>query len=177
MPTKGRVGGVISSRLNADTAGGAQPATGRPQAGRRADYVRFLPMGLRWNDNDVFGHVNNAEYYAFFDTAVVRFLVESGEIGPRDGPLGMVVAESGCRFFGEIVFTDTVEIGLRVVHLGRSSVRYEIGVFVNADERAAAEGYFVHVFMDRAQKRPVAIPPGLRAHLESISTAKDERQG
>lgn len=148
--------------------------TGRDRAATRRHYLRFTPVGLRWNDHDVFGHVNNAEYYAFFDTAVVRFLFESGEIDLTGGALGMVVAESRCRYHSEITFADVVEVGLRVAHIGRSSVRYDIGVFKNDDDQAAAEGFFVHVFVDRQTKRPTGIPSRLRAHFQTIAMPEEQ---
>ncbi|GGA40349.1 acyl-CoA thioesterase [Pelagibacterium lentulum] len=143
--------------------------TDRAPAGMRSDYLAFTSQSLRWNDNDVFGHVNNAEYYALFDTAVVRFLIESGEIAISGGALGMVVVESGCRFHREVVFTDSISVGMRVAHIGRTSVRYDLAIFCNSDATAAAEGHFVHVFVDRNTKRPTEIPAGLRAHFQSLA--------
>ena len=125
-------------------------------------------MTPRWNDTDVFGHINNAEYYAFFDTAVMRFMLDCSALSIVGGSTGMVVAESGCRFHREIVFTDAVEVGLRIAHPGRSSVRYEIGVFKNGAAEAAAEGHFVHVFIDRDTMRPQPIPETIRAEMAKL---------
>jgi acyl-CoA thioester hydrolase len=135
---------------------------------RRAEFRRFTAVTPRWNDNDVFGHVNNAEYYAYFDTAVMRFLVGEGVIAITGGALGAVVAETGCRFHREILFTDAVTVGIRIVHIGRSSVRYRIGIFRNDDDAAAAEGHFVHVFIDRTGKHPVAIADEARRVLTGL---------
>ena len=112
-------------------------------------------------DNDVFGHVNNVTYYSYFDTAVTGWLAERGLIGLLDGPMWMV-AETGCRFLGEVAFPDLVSVGMRLGRLGMSSVRYEIAVFRNDEEQAAAEGHFVHVHVDRATRRPLAIPAAIR---------------
>ncbi|MET0746254.1 MAG: thioesterase family protein [Microvirga sp.] len=135
---------------------------------RRTDFRRFTAVTPRWNDNDVFGHVNNAEYYAYFDTAVMQFLVGEGVIAITGGALGAVVAETGCRFLREILFTDAVTVGIRVEHIGRSSVRYRIGIFRNDDDVAAAVGHFVHVFIDRTGKRPVAIADEARRVLSDL---------
>jgi len=134
----------------------------RPIAGTRADYAYFTAIATRWHDNDVYGHVNNVVYYSFFDTVIARYLMGEGGLDPwRHEVVGLAV-ENGCRFFSSLAFPDTVHGGLRVDHLGTSSVRYGIGIFRNEDERAAAEGHFVHVFVDRASQKPVPIPTPIR---------------
>ena len=110
----------------------------RPGPGQRADYVRFLPLTLRWMDNDVFGHVNNAHYYSLFDTAVCEFLVGKGILTWRGSDRYMVVAESGCRYHSEVSFPDRITAGVRVARLGARSVRYDIGVFREDDDLASA---------------------------------------
>src|ERR1700760_2996628 len=117
----------------------------RPAPGLRAEYRRFLPMSLRWMDNDVFGHVNNAHYYSLFDTAVCEFLVGHGVLTWRGSYHYRVGAETACRYHSEVSFPDQVTAGLRVVRLGERSVRYEIGVFREDDPVASAEGFMVHV--------------------------------
>ena len=134
----------------------------------RSGYGRFTSITPRWKDNDVFGHVNNAEYYSFFDTAVMRFMIDEGVISITGGPIGTLVAETGCRFHREVTFQDDIVVGLRVATLGNSSVSYEIGVFLNSDEAAAADGHFVHVFVDRATKQPTRIPDGIRSILQRL---------
>jgi len=141
----------------------------RPPPTTRADYAWFNAISLRWNDLDMFGHVNNAEFYGYFDTAVVSFLLSTGDFTPQQSGLGMVVAESGCRYLAEVNFGSGIEVGLRVAHLGTSSVRYELGVFANGSDTASADGHFVHVFIDRAVMRPTPIPDRLRSHLASIA--------
>ena len=127
---------------------------------------RLLPT--RWKDVDVYGHVNNVEYYSYFDTAVNGWLVEAGLLDPAVSDPFAVVAETGCSFFAELRFPDIVEAGLRVAHLGRSSVRYEIGIFRTGQHSPCAQGHFVHVYVDRAARRPAAIPEAVRAALEGL---------
>ena len=136
--------------------------------GTRADYRHFLSIPTRWMDNDLYGHVNNVVYYSYFDTVINKFLIERGKLDIHKGAIVGVAAESGCRFFASIAYPETVDAGLRVGHLGRSSVRYEIGLFREGQETAAAEGHFVHVFVDRPTQRPVEIPASIRQALESI---------
>lgn len=142
---------------------------GRHPPGQRQDYRWFGAMALRWNDIDAFGHVNNAQFYEFFDTTVVRFLHSRPELGIAAGGTCMVVAENGCRFLKEVLFADALEMGLRVERIGTSSVRYGLAAFANGSAAASAGGHFVHVFIDPASKRPVPIAPPVRAHLASIS--------
>src|SRR5690606_32794774 len=111
----------------------------------------------------------NARYYEFFDTTVVGFLHEA-DLGFGTGGAAMVVAENGCRFHREVKFTDSLEMGLRVEHIGTSSVRYGLAAFVNGESSAAADGHFIHVFVDPASKRPAPLDPAVRSHLESILT-------
>ncbi len=141
----------------------AQPAPRSPP-GRRGGYRAFRPVVTRWTDNDVFGHVNNAAYYSYFDTAVTGWLMERGLIGLSAGPM-WVVAETGCRFLGEVAFPDALTVGLRLGRLGGSSVRWELAVFRGDADAAAAEGHFVHVHVDRATRRPLALPAAVRDAL------------
>ncbi len=134
----------------------------------RGRYRRFLTIPTRWMDNDVYGHVNNVVYYSYFDTVVNEYLVASGSLDiERSRVIGLVV-ETRCRFFRAIAFPDTVHAGLRVARLGNSSVRYEIGIFRNEEERAAAQGHFVHVYVDRETRRPAGLPVETRRALEKI---------
>jgi len=128
-------------------------------------------MSTRWDDNDVYGHVNNVRYFAFFDTAINAWLIREGGLDVERGDVIGVCAESHCAYTAAIAFPDAVEVGLRAAHLGTSSVRYELAVFRDGDEERAAAGWFVHVFVDRATRRPVAIPAPLRAALERLSAA------
>jgi acyl-CoA thioester hydrolase len=129
-------------------------------------HVRAIPT--RWKDNDVYGHVNNVEYYSYFDTVINAWLVEQGGLDIHGGEVIGLCAESHCAFNAAIAFPETVEAGLRVGKLGRSSVRYEIGLYRAGGEEPIAEGWFVHVFVDRAARRPADIPPPVRAALERL---------
>jgi acyl-CoA thioester hydrolase len=122
-------------------------------------------------DNDVYGHVNNVQYYAYFDTVINEYLIRAGGLDIHDGAVIGVCAESHCTYHAAIAFPDVVRAGLRVAKLGRSSARYEIGLFAGESEEPAATGWFVHVFVDRDSRRPAEIPPGVRAALEAISAA------
>ena len=122
--------------------------------GTRADYHWFTSMPTRWMDNDVFGHVNNVIYYSWVDTAVAEFLLQAGMYGDRTLNLDTVpavglVVETQCRYFAPVSYPDDVTVGLRVARLGNSSIRYELGIFRNAEERASAEAHFIHVYVDR----------------------------
>jgi acyl-CoA thioester hydrolase len=132
-----------------------------------SDYPHRLAIPTRWHDNDVYGHVNNVDYYAFFDTVINAWLIREGGLDIHAGPVIGLCVESHCEFRAPLAFPETVTAGLRVAHLGRSSVRYEIGLFGESGE-LAAEGWFVHVFVDRAERRPVDIPAGVRVALERL---------
>lgn len=134
----------------------------------RAAYPVWREMTTRWGDNDAYGHVNNTIHYAWFDSAVNAWLIEAGllDIGQGD-PIGLVV-ETGCRYAGPLAYPEPVEIGLGVARLGGSSVTYRLGVFAAGAAEAAAEGHFTHVYVDRAARRPVALPDAWRATLEGI---------
>ena len=134
----------------------------------RASYPHFLPIPTRWMDNDVYGHVNNVVYYAYFDTVINQYLIAEGGLDIEHGAAIGLCVESHCKYLRAVAFPDELEAGLRVVHLGRSSVRYEIGIFTRGVEDIAAQGWFVHVFVDRATRRPAAIPEPLRAALEKL---------
>jgi acyl-CoA thioester hydrolase len=112
--------------------------------GTRADYPRFTPITTRWMDNDVYGHVNNGVYYSFFDTAVNRTLIDAGVLDIHQGSVIGLVVETQCRYFAPLSFPQTIDAGMRVAHLGRSSVRYELGLFRQNDRNACAEGHFIH---------------------------------
>ena len=130
----------------------------------------FQADATRWLDNDVAGHVNNVVYYSWFDTAVNRLLVVNGVIDIHAGKTIGLVVETGCRYFSPTAFPDEIEAGVGVAHVGTSSVRYEIGLFRNKEQEAAAVGYFVHVYVDRESKRPVPVDEKMRGFLESLKT-------
>lgn len=138
----------------------------------RADYRNFTAVTTRWKDNDVYGHVNNVEYYSYFDTVINTYLIVAGGLDIHSGEAIGVCAESHCRFLGEMAFPETIEGGVRVEKLGNSSVRYGIGLFRQGHDEPAAEGWFVHVFVDRRTRKPVPVPPSLREALQRIEVAQ-----
>lgn len=134
----------------------------------RDEYPHFLRIETRWADNDVYGHVNNAAYYSFFDTAVNRFLLDRGVLDLSRSPVFGVVAETGCRFQSSIAFPDAIDAGVRVAKLGNSSVRYELALFRAGEAEPAATGHFVHVYVDRETRRPAPIPAEVRGALQPL---------
>jgi acyl-CoA thioester hydrolase len=148
----------------------------RPAARPRQHYRNFSAIHTRWEDNDVYGHVNNVVYYSFFDTAVNRYLIEAGALDIHAGAVIGLVVETHCNYFAPLAFPQTVEAGLRVVHIGRSSVQYEVGLFGQGEPLTAAAGHFVHVYVDRATRRPVSLPPPLLTALQALLPHPDAAQ-
>lgn len=139
----------------------------------RDAYCAWREIGTRWADNDAYGHVNNIIYYGWFDTAVNGWLIEAGLLDIAAGdPIG-VVAETGCRYARPLSYPQAVEVGLAVERLGTSSVRYRLGVFAKGAEEPAAEGFFVHVCVDRATRRPVPLPEAWRERLAALVPPRD----
>lgn len=140
----------------------------RPQRPLRAAYRAFTTITTRWSDNDIYGHVNNSVYYFWFDTAVNEYLIKAGALDIHAGETIGLVVETGCAYFAPTAFPDTIHAGIRVDHIGTSSVRYGVGLFRNDDDEAAAAGHFTHVYVGRESRRPVALPEALRTALEAI---------
>ncbi|EKZ97520.1 MULTISPECIES: acyl-CoA thioesterase [Cupriavidus] len=140
----------------------------KPEPDCRSAYAHFQPITTRWMDNDVYGHVNNVVYYSYFDTVVNTYLIRAGVLDIEAGETIGLVIETQCNYFSSLSFPDTVVAGLRVAKLGNSSVRYEVGLFCNDDDVAAAQGHFVHVYVDRETRRPVPLPQPLRQALEAL---------
>jgi acyl-CoA thioester hydrolase len=141
----------------------------QPQPQPRSSYRHFSAVPTRWLDNDAYGHVNNVVYYSFFDTAVNRYLIGCGVLDIHAGATIGLVVETHCNFFASVAFPQTVQVGLRVSRIGRSSVRYEIGLFAEQADLCAAAGHFVHVYVERHSRRPVPLPDDLRAALEPLT--------
>jgi acyl-CoA thioester hydrolase len=135
---------------------------------QRASFSRFHEIQPQWNHLDAFGHVNNAEFYAYFDTAIVTLLIEIGALDVRVGDLAALVVESGARYHREVLFGDVLAVGIAIAHLGTSSIRYRLGVFRNIEAEAAVDGHFVHVVVGRTDHRPIPIPPEVRVALEAL---------
>ena len=134
----------------------------------RAEYPHSLIIPTRWMDNDIYGHVNNVVYYSWFDTAINHYLITVGELDIHTGAIIGLCVESGCRYHQPIAFPDQIAVGLRVAHLGSSSVRYEIGLFRNDETDSAADGFFVHIFVDRKTRRPHPILEPIRRSLTQL---------
>jgi acyl-CoA thioester hydrolase len=140
----------------------------RPHPETRSAYAHFLRITTRWMDNDVYGHINNVVYYSYFDTVVNGYLIAEGALDIETSDVIGLVVETQCKYFAPVTFPDAMHAGLRVAHLGRSSVRYEIGLFRNDEDGASAQGHFVHVYVDRTSRKPVSLPAAMRAALERI---------
>lgn len=140
----------------------------RPVAPSREDYPHFLTIPTRWHDNDIYGHVNNAVYYYFIDTVVNCYLIDNGLLDLKTSETIGLAVDTGCKFFDSIEYPDIVHAGLRVTKLGTSSVSYDIGMFKNDVATAAAQGHFVHVYVDEKTRRPVKISDMMREKLSTI---------
>ncbi|RYF81985.1 MAG: acyl-CoA thioesterase [Comamonadaceae bacterium] len=142
----------------------------RPTPQTRSSYRAFRDIPTRWMDNDMYGHVNNVVYYSWFDTAVNALLIEEGALDIHTGGVIGFVVETQCNYFAPLAFPQLVQAGIRVAHAGSSSVRYEIGLFAQGSDIAAAQGHFVHVYVDRATQRPVPLPAALQRVIQALKT-------
>ena len=140
----------------------------KPVPTTRADYAHFLAISTRWSDNDVYGHINNVVYYSYFDTVVNEYLLRAGVLDFSEGETIGLVVETRCNFFAPVVFPEPIEAGLRVERLGNTSVRYEVAIFTQGSDVAAAQGHFVHVYVDRVTRRPVPLPAPLVDALKPL---------
>jgi acyl-CoA thioester hydrolase len=143
--------------------------TNRARRRSRESYRLYRPIATRWMDNDVYGHVNNVHYYSYFDTAVNGWLIDQGLLDLADSPIVGLVVETGCTYFESVAFPEPLEAGVAVARLGRSSVRYEVGIFKAGAGLVSAQGHFVHVYVDRASQRPVDIPVPVRDALTALT--------
>lgn len=159
--------GSACAHAESTTMSSSSPARPRPEP--RSAYRAFRDISTRWMDNDVYGHVNNVVYYSWFDTAVNAHLMEQGALDIHAGETIGLVIETQCNYFAPLAFPQTVRAGIRVASIGSSSVRYEVGLFAEGSEETAAKGHFVHVYVDRATRRPVPLPRRLTAVLEKLT--------
>lgn len=143
----------------------------KPVPTTRADYPHFLSISTRWSDNDVYGHINNVVYYSYFDTVVNEYLLRAGVLDFNEGETIGLVVETHCNFFAPVVFPQRIDAGLRVEKLGNTSVRYEVAIFAEGSDQAAAQGHFVHVYVDRVTRRPVPLPAPLVDALKPLANA------
>lgn len=145
--------------------------TARPKPDKRGAYNYFQMMTTRWMDNDSYRHMNNTTYYSFFDTIVNQYLIENGALDVEKGPVIGLVAETTCSYFRSIGFPSKINVGLRIGHLGSSSIRYEIALFKDEEVEASAQGHFVHVYVNRDSGRPIAIPEKLKSVVGPLRAA------
>jgi len=141
---------------------------GKSQPPMRSDYVEYVPITTRWSDNDIYGHVNNAMAYFYFDTAVNQLLIHHGALDIHDGSVIGLVVETRCSYHAPMAFPNPVTAGVRVEYIGTSSVRYGVALFEGNSETASANGQFTHVYVDRSSRRPLPLPGILRETLESL---------
>ncbi|BFM10580.1 thioesterase family protein [Simiduia litorea] len=137
-------------------------ANGKPT---RANFQRFQSIDTRWADNDIYGHVNNVTYYAYFDTAVNQFLISDGGLDIHQGASIAFVVDSQCSYLQPLSFPEKIDVGLAVTKLGHSSVTYKLGIFKENNNMLCAHGHFVHVFVARDNQRPCPIPEKIRRAL------------
>ena len=161
---------AAASSSSPDVSPKLSPGASTPtlELSSRSDFPHFLAIATRWMDNDVYGHVNNVVYYSYFDTVINEYLIREGGLDIHQGNVVGYCVESQCRYLAPLAFPETIDAGLRVAHLGKSSVRYEIALFRQGETAPAATGYFVHVFVGREDVKPTPIPSRIRACLEAL---------
>jgi acyl-CoA thioester hydrolase len=155
--------------MHSTSSTSAPNPTARANPQPRSAYKAFVPITTRWADNDVYGHVNNVVFYSWFDTAVNGYLIQQGALDIHHGSTIGLVVETQCNYFAPVSFPQAVTAGIRVAHRGMSSVRYEVGLFADDAQFANACGHFVHVYVDKASRRPVALPDNLKNLLETLT--------
>ena len=134
----------------------------------RDNFAHFLSIPLRWIDNDMYGHLNNARYYSMYENTIMHYLGVVHGLDTQSGPVRCFSAENGCRYYAPVKFPDVIECGLRVAHLGNSSVRYEMGLFVQGQPAVVASGFAAEIFVDATSERPIRIPDNFRVALEKL---------
>ena len=134
----------------------------------RSDYNHFSKMSTRWNDNDIYGHLNNVIYYELFDTAVNKWLIKNNLIDIKNGNNIGLIVQSGCNYFSSFKYPEDIEAGIRVTKIGNSSVRYEVGLFKSNDDLASADGFFIHVYVDRVSNKPINLDYEFKKKLDTI---------
>ena len=134
----------------------------------RSDYNYFSKMSTRWNDNDIYGHLNNVIYYELFDTAVNKWLIKNNLIDIKKGNNIGLIVQSGCNYFSSFEYPEDIDAGIRVTKIGNSSVRYEVGLFKSNDDLASADGFFIHVYVDRVSNKPINLDYEFKKKLDTI---------
>ena len=134
----------------------------------RSDYNYFSKKSTRWNDNDIYGHLNNVIYYELFDTAVNKWLIKNNLIDIKKGNNIGLIVQSGCNYFSSFEYPDDIDAGIRVTKIGNSSVRYEVGLFKQNNDLASADGFFIHVYVDRVSNKPINLDYEFKKKLDTI---------
>ena len=134
----------------------------------RSNYNYFSKMKTRWNDNDIYGHLNNVIYYELFDTAVNKWLIKNNLIDIKKGNNIGLIVQSGCNYFSSFEYPEDVDAGIRVTNIGNSSVKYEVGLFKLNDDLASADGFFIHVYVDRVSNKPINLDYEFKKKLDTI---------
>ena len=134
----------------------------------RSDYNYFSKMSTRWNDNDIYGHLNNVIYYELFDTAVNKWLINNNLIDIKNGNTIGLIVQSGCNYFSSFEYPEEIDAGIRVTKIGNSSIRYEVGLFKPNDDMASADGFFIHVYVDRVNNKPISLDYEFKKKLDTI---------
>ncbi len=135
---------------------------------KRSDYNYFSKMSTRWNDNDIYGHLNNVIYYELFDTVVNKWLIKNNLIDIKNGHNIGLIVQSGCNYFSSFKYPEDIDAGIRVTKIGSSSVRYEVGLFKPNDDLASADGFFIHVYVDRGSNKPISLDYEFKKKLDTI---------
>ena len=133
-----------------------------------SEYNYFCQLSTRWNDNDIYGHMNNIIYYALFDTAVNKWLIKNKLIDIKNGQNIGLIVQSGCNYFSSFEYPENINAGIRVTKIGKSSVRYEVGLFKEKEELSSADGFFIHVYVDRKTNKPIALDYDFKNALDTI---------
>ena len=138
----------------------------KPLILQRSDFAFFLPIQTRWADNDMYGHVNNVTYYSYFDTAANALLIEKTHFDAHHSPMIGLVVNSSCDFLQELSYPEIIDVGVSIIKIGRSSLTYRLAIFKRHKDQAAAQGQFVHVFVDHLNRQSVEIPDAMRQALQ-----------
>ena len=140
----------------------------KKESSNRSDYNFFTKLSTRWNDNDIYGHMNNIIYYALFDTAVNKWLIQNDLIDIKNGKNIGLIVQSGCNYFSSFEYPENINAGIRVTKIGKSSVRYEVGLFKEKEELSSADGFFIHVYVDRKTNKPITLDYNFKNALDTI---------
>lgn len=146
----------------------------KPQAKLRENYPFIFPIQTRWSDNDIYGHVNSVNYYSFFDSAVNALLIKKAHFDIHRSKIIGLVVSSSCQFLQELCYPEVIEVGVAIKRMGNSSLEYDLAIFKANQNTAAAQGQFIHVFVDREQRKSTPIPMNMRQALQAFMQVEPE---